>query len=461
MRKIIKSKYRYPVGRKAFKKSGKKLKRKKVQLVMKRRIASVLVVGLILGVIGFGSCLGASKSSVKFTLWHSYVGADQRAEFMERAMADFRKSNPDIEVVEEKIPRDQYQTKLKTVAAAGQLPDAFILWPNSMTQEFAKAKLIDNINDLLKKNPTWRKSLIPRALDEFTVDGKTYSAGLGLSVCSLVFYNKALFEKYNLTYPKTYKQFLQVVKVFKKNGVIPIALGNKPKWPVQSSIFSLLANRETGSAWLTNVLAKKNAKFTDPKFIEALNKLKELTDIGAFNKDYNSIDNVQMRDYFYRGEAAMMIDGSWALQDIANKASADLKKNIVIGVFPKVEGGKGDQTAISGVSATGVVINAKASPKQKAAIKKLIMALTNEKAQLMYADYYIPVSSRTVHVNPAKVDPVYGQLVTIIKQHPMVTVYDSALNSEMTEIINNGLQAVMLGTLKPIDLAKQLQAAVH
>jgi raffinose/stachyose/melibiose transport system substrate-binding protein len=135
------------------------------------------------------------ESKVTFTLWHSYVGADQRAQFMADRMAAFGQAHPEIQVDEQQIPRDQYQTKLKTMAAAGELPDAFVLWPNAMTIEFASAGSLADINDLLNKNPKWRDALIPRALAEFTVEGKTYSAGLGVSLASMIYYNKALFSK--------------------------------------------------------------------------------------------------------------------------------------------------------------------------------------------------------------------------------------------------------------------------
>lgn len=434
---------------------------------MKKRILSMaLVLGILLSATGCSSSKKTTDSTttgdtktVKISLWHSFVGSDQRAQFMEERMKAFKVKYPSIEIDEQKMPRDQYQTKLKTQAAAGSLPDAFLLWPNSMTKEFVKSNLITDIDDLLTKNPEWKNSFIPRALDEFSVNDKTYSAALGVSLTSMVFYNKALFDKYGVTYPKTYEELKEVVKVFAKNKVIPIALGNKAKWPVQSSIFSLMANRETGSEWLDNVLAKKGAAFTDPQFVSALTKLQELTNLGAFNKDYNSIDEVQMRDYFYKGQAAMIIDGSWILPDMISKTSADLKKNLEIGILPAFTGGKGNQNDMSGVSSTGIVMNAKVSDEQKDAIGKLIMFLTNSESQQLYAKYNIPVSFKDVKLDATKIDPIYGKVNELIKNHPLVTVYDSALNSELTDIINNGLQGVMVGQ-KPAELAKQLQDAV-
>lgn len=436
------------------------LSKREACFVMKRLIRLFVVVLIGFGIMGSSVQINADNEQVKFTLWHSYVGADMRAHFMDEILKKFAAAYPDIKIQEEQIPRDQYQTKLKTLAAAGQLPDAFVIWPNAMTREFAGANLIADINDLLEQNLDWKNSFVTPALKEFTVNGKTYSAGIGVSVTSIVFCNEELFDKYKVVYPKTFKQLLNVVKVFKKNGIIPITLGNKPQWPVQSTIFSLMANRRTGSAWLDNVLEKKGAKFTDPQFVKTLYDLNNLTDLGAFNKDYKSIDNVQMRDYFYRGQAAMMIDGSWALSDIISKAPDGLKKNIEMNVLPAFEGGAGDPNVMSGVSATGIVINAKASPKQKEAIKKLIRFVTDSNAQQLYVQNSIPVSFKNVEIDPAKVDPLFGKLVDLIKKHPFVTVYDSALNSEQTEIINNGLQAVMMGVQKPEALAKQLQAAV-
>jgi raffinose/stachyose/melibiose transport system substrate-binding protein len=48
----------------------------------------------------------------------------------------------------------------------------------------------------------------------------------------------------------------------------------------------------------------------------------------------------------------------------------------------------------------------------------------------------------------------------VISKHPLVTVYDSALNSEQTDIVNNGLQAITIGQKTPEQVAEELQATV-
>jgi raffinose/stachyose/melibiose transport system substrate-binding protein len=379
---------------------------------------------------------------------------------MEKRMAEFAAANPDVIIDEQKMPRDQYQTRLKTAAAANDLPTAFLQWPDTPTREFAEAGKLAPINDYLDANPAWKNDLLPQVLDAFTMDGKTYGVGLGISLTSIVFYNKALFDQYNVKVPTTLDELRAAITTFKANGIIPIAHGNKAIWPAQSSVMSIVGNRYTGDAWLFDVIAgKNNAKFSDPEFMSALALMKELS--GAFNEDYNSLDIVQMRDYFYRGEAAMMIEGSWALPGIIESAPEAMKANIEMTVFPSVPGGKGDPTTISGVSSTSIVVSAKATPEQQAVIRKLIQFLTDTDAQKLYMDYNIPVASKSVKPDLATVTPLYAKMVTLIQEHPLVTVYDATLSALQADTINNGLQALMLGTESAQDLAADLQKTVR
>jgi raffinose/stachyose/melibiose transport system substrate-binding protein len=432
---------------------------------MKQKIA-VLFFCMACIVLSFSSCekkAVASDGKVHLTLWHSYVGADQRAEFMTKRLEQFQAANPNVVMEVQGIPRDQYQTRLKTQAAAGALPDAFNAWPNTPIREYVEAGLLANINDVLAQNPEWRDSIIPIAVDQFSVDGNAYGVGLGISVTSLFFYNKALFEKYGVKVPETYAELKTAIETFKKNNIIPIALGNKARWPAQSEVFSIVANRVTGSPWFLDAAAGKNeAKFTDQTFIDALGVMKELADLNAFNRDYNTIDDVQVRQYFYTQEAAMMINGTWVIPDMVQNAPANMRDNIEIGAFPAIAGGKGTPNTFSGVSSTSIVISAKTSPEQRAVLEKLIMFLTDDEAQKMYMDYYIPVSSTTAEVDIAATDPIYAKLVTVMKEHPnMVDVYDSVLSSEQTEIINNGLQSIMLAEQTPQQIAESLARTVR
>lgn len=80
--------------------------------------------------------------------------------------------------------------------------------------------------------------------EAYAIDGKTYALPLEFNIAP-IYYNKAIFKKYNLEVPQTYEQFKAVSKTLSDNGVAPIALGNKDRW-TGSLWYMYLADRIAG-----------------------------------------------------------------------------------------------------------------------------------------------------------------------------------------------------------------------
>lgn len=439
---------------------GKNMKKNYVRVV-----SLVLSVLMLLGISGCGSKevnnnSDGKQKEIELTYWHIFVGADAQAKSMDTLMNEFAKSHPNIKITEEKIPHDQYKTKLKTQAAAKQLPDIFIIWPNVMTKEFVSAGLITDITDYLNNNAEWKNGFNKGSFNDYTVDGKIYSVPLSSTVCSVVYYNKALFDKYGLQYPKTFDDLKNVVSVFKNNGIIPIAFGDKEKWPAQSCLFSLFADRMTGTEWFSKAVSKNGAKFTDAEFVDALKRFKELADLGAFNSDYLTIDDVQARDYFYSGKAAMTINGSWMMGDVSKKASEDVIKNIGVEGLPVFSDGKGLPNTVAGATGIGPAINSKISKEKKEAALELIKFISDKHAFETYASDNILVPYN-VKVDESKSDPVFAKLIGLVQKNSIIPVYDSMLSSEATEQLNNGLQELLLEKSSPDEIAQKIQKSVE
>lgn len=64
-------------------------------------------------------------------------------------------------MVDEGLPTDGLKTRLRTVAAADEMPDLFVMWPDAMTKEFVKGDLLQPIDDELNANPDWKNGFIP------------------------------------------------------------------------------------------------------------------------------------------------------------------------------------------------------------------------------------------------------------------------------------------------------------
>src|SRR5690606_24841963 len=112
-------------------------------------------------------------------------------------------------------------------------------------------------------------------------EGQIYSAPLAMSATSFLYYNKDLFDANGVKVPTTWTELMSAVEAFNAKGITPIALGNKAPWVAQSTIIGSLADRVTGTDWFLKAVAGDGASFTDPQFVEALGKFKELVDNKA------------------------------------------------------------------------------------------------------------------------------------------------------------------------------------
>ncbi|GGG19742.1 extracellular solute-binding protein [Paenibacillus aceti] len=398
-----------------------------------------------------------SEEKVKLSLWHNFTGNDLRATMMRDQIDKFQQEHPNIELDIQAIPPDGYKTRLKTVAAANEMPDVFMMWPGAMTKEFHDGNLIQPINALLDSKPEWRDGYMPGSFDSFTIDGNIYSATLGLTPTSILFYNKAILDQYKLEVPKTWDDLLNAVKVIKEGGLTPIALGNKAAWLAQSSIISSLADRVTGTDWFLKAAAQDGAKFTDPEFVQALTYLQDLWKAGAFQEGFNSIDNTQMEVMFAQGQAAMMIDGGWALSNLAANATPEQLEDMGATVLPSIPGGKGNPNSLAGALGSAFGLSSKVEGNRLQAAYDLIYALSGPEVQKMTLDSSNLVSYKA-ELDESKVSPIFSEVYKLVNSVERTPVYDGVMTSAGSDAVNNGLQELLMGG-DPQKIAQKIQDA--
>ncbi|WP_257351048.1 extracellular solute-binding protein [Pseudalkalibacillus decolorationis] len=398
------------------------------------------------------------EHGVSISIWHNFAGNDLRARTVRGMIDQFQKDHPEIKVEAQAIPVDGYRQRISTVAAADELPDVFLTYTGSFTDEFYEGDLIQPITPLLEKHPEWRDSFLPGALDAFEYsDGEIYSAPVAMSATSFLYYNKQLFKENNLEVPKTWDEFMQVIDVFNEKGITPIAIGNKAPWVAQSTTFGAIADRVTGTEWFIDAVAQDGASFTDPIFIEALGYFKQLVDANAYQDGANAIDNTQAEQYFAQGNAAMMINGSWTISSLAASASEETLQNIGVSVVPAIPDGKGRANTITGGPGGGFLLSSKTEGDAKEAALELIYVLSNAEAQKAIAESNSMVMY-DVEIDPEKVNPLFYEAFKLVREVEYVPVYDLHLSAAAGEAINTGLQEIMLGGDVEA-VAKKLQQA--
>ena len=427
--------------------------------MLRKLLKKGLALSVVLSILVLAACGSkpttekSADGTIELSFWNSWSEDSPENDVMLSRVKAFEKEHPEIKLKMESVPPDQYKTKLKTQAAGKQLPDMIQTWPGAELRPLVEGGVLMPIDDIVDN---WKDKTIPaETLKDYAIDGKQYAIPGNKVFTSIIYYDKDMIAKAGFgEFPSTYADFKTLIKKLNGQKVTPIALGNKAKWPLQSVYISTIGDRLTGSDFLEKVLAGEK-KFTDKEFVNALGVIQDLTKLKAFNSDANSIDDNQASDYFLQGKAAMFVNGTWALSGLIG--SAPKGKNIGVAKFPAIEGGAGKPEAISGVTGWGIALNKELSNEKKKAATTFFKYLYNDETykDLMKIGTLVPANVEV----PAETTDLFKQTVELTNGG-IAPVYDAVLPAEITDIINNGLQAITIGESTPKQVAKDMQAAV-
>ncbi len=420
---------------------------------MKRALSIFLVLGVAAGLFAGGSKEAAKPAEKqKIALWHIRVDKAMGpvvAECVER----FMKDNPGVEVENVANENDPYKTKLKVAMGSGNPPDVFHSWGGGWLEAFVKEGMVADITADLDKDG-WRKIYFPSYLGMTNFGGKDYGVPAEMTSV-LVYYNKDIYKKVGIEVPKTYAEFVSNVKKLKAAGYIPLAEGNKSKWP-GALTFIYLSLRIGGYDVFENAY-NRTGKYTfeDPSYVEAGKKIQELVDMGAYPEGMNGInyDTGGSRMLIYSEKAAMICMTSGFIPTAKTEAPDFYEKKLGYFNFPAVEGGKGDPADIvGGVNAYSVSNKSKA----RDASVKLLKYLSDKTYGQMMAD------------RAGRISPVFGVEI----KNPMLqgmfkiasdakhtqAFYDQFLPPELGELHKDTTQALFGKTMTPEEAAKKMEA---
>jgi raffinose/stachyose/melibiose transport system substrate-binding protein len=158
------------------------------------------------------------------------------------------------------------------------------------------------------------------------IDGKVYGIPITAN-CYIVWYNKDAFEQCGLTQPTTFDELEADCAVLKENGIVPLVAYPKSGAEQLAAFFfhDLLSKNPQ---WLDQ-LKTGEAKWTDEEAVAALAKLEEWVDNGYILDGSLSLDDTQAYQAFYQGQAAMLHNGTWSIDKIA-----EAEPEFSYGVFP-------------------------------------------------------------------------------------------------------------------------------
>lgn len=207
---------------------------------------------------------------------------------------------------------------LKVRASSNELPDMLAYpGPSTIDKDIrAGDKLVDISGEWVKNfDETILKS-------SYSFNGKITGLPYGGSVLPGVLYNKKVFSELGISIPNNWDEFVAVCEKIKASGKVAVFLAGKDAWTVQiMSIIGMHRDLKDKDAvqvltdWRTNKIKTSDLKL----FIDTIDKIKLLKDKGYVNKNWLSDNYDASQKALAEGEAAMVIQATWMLDEIKKK----------------------------------------------------------------------------------------------------------------------------------------------
>lgn len=391
------------------------------------------------------ACMPSAETEQKtLTFWH--IGIGKERTILEEAVKRFEEKHPDVKVEIVAHQNDAYKTKLPVAMGGGNPPDIFHSWGGGWLGEFVEAGQVYDLTDQVDAD-----RFAPAALEAATFDGKIMGVPLAMDVVP-VWYNKEVFEKYDIEPPETWDELMQVMETLKKNDVIPFALANKTKW-TGAFYLMYLADRVGGEQVFQNAMDRKGS-FDHPAYVKAGEYIQQLVKAGAFPEGFNGLDEDtgQSRQLFYSGKAAMYVMGSWFLNNIQDE-NPEMEKKVDFFPFPAVPDGKGDPSNL--VGGVSPVYSISASCKYPDLAVELLKELTSEETVKPFAEHRGAIPAlKGIEIDDESVQ----RLKEMVDQANYLQIYyDQTLPPELAEEHKNTTQSLFGLKMSPKEAAKAME----
>lgn len=379
----------------------------------------------------------------------NYIG------YFERVVKEFEGRNPNVSIKMEAVADDPYKSKIRVVMASGNVPDIYFSWSGEYAKQFIRAGRALDLSAALQGD-AWKDRFAPAMLEPFRNDGKLYGVPMNQSA-ALFAYNKAHFAKVGATEPKTWAEFLDACEKLKAGGITPIALGSQAPWTTAHYIGDLNAKLVPAEVREGdyNLAAAEGALFRDPGYEEALTRFQALMQKGYFNRSPNAMTMAVVRGSFASGREGMLLTEIVQL-DPMRKAKIGEDG---LGVFPipAIEGGRGDQKAVTGAP-DGFLVSATTKHPQECLA--FLSYLTSRENGAAYTKATGRTSAVTGAVGSENASPEVLRGIELIRNASAMSLWlDTVVDARVANAYLAGGQALVGGSQTPAQVMEKVRQA--
>lgn len=291
----------------------------------RRRFVAAAGTGTALGTLGLGGCAntgpGGSTTTIRF-----YEQKQEVIAYFDKLLRRFEKRRPGVRV-------DHDDTVIIAPQFVRDAPADVGCFNNNLElARYIERGVLSDLSDRPASKHI-RKSIATLAERYATYPGRTSVLPYSLAAAGVI-YNKRIFAKHQLPVPTTWSELLDVCKELQAAKVTPIYATNKDTWTIWQGLFDYCAGGLVDTA---SFYARLQEQGTDvgpsspvsfqKNFATAMERARTLT--RFYNRDAATRSYSDGNLAFGKGQAAMYLQGPWALTQIAA-----VDPHLELGTFP-------------------------------------------------------------------------------------------------------------------------------
>ena len=396
-------------------------------------LIGAMAASMLTGCGSNGSDSKADSSSETMTIMMNGSDSDAFMEGYRKIVDGFNESNEyGVKVEIQNITNADYKTKLTTMMASDSEPDIIFTWPLGYLENFVNGDKVVSIQKYLDEDEDWKNSFNGGILDPLTYDGEVYAIPTQQST-AIMYYNKAIFDKYGLEVPTTYDEYVQICDTLKENGVTPVALASTADdaWLV-SQYIQQLSDGIKGED-LFNSLKDGTGKWNDEGMVEAGKLFQEEVNKGYFEDGFTGVSREEAQLQFANGQTAMYFNGCWEISNLDKKENAAEAENISCFLMPAVN----EEYAGVEVGSVDTSYAITKNCKNVDAAVALLKYMTNEESTSSLLYDYGRFPSTNIDIDDSKLTPLCADFVNLLGDAKAQTPWFDRVDTDLGNEFNN------------------------
>ncbi|GAA3029625.1 ABC transporter substrate-binding protein [Microbacterium dextranolyticum] len=277
--------------------------------------AAVAIAAAVVAALGVSGCSasggGGNEDGKTLKVWWWENDDSALSAAWNKAIDTFKEKHPDVKVEFELKTYEQMQQSGQLLLDSDDAPDVLeYLKGNATAGVVSQAGLLTDLTDVAKERG-WKVDNSVQAVGLY--DNGLMGSGKRYGVTNYgeyvpVWYNKSLFDKYNLTVPTSVAGLEKDMQTFVDNGVTPLALGSAD-YPGVHLLYQLAL--ENMDATSLAAYQRFDGDVDWSAWEKAAEKIVDWTNKGYISKNSTGIPAQDAGNAFIAGTYPIFYSGTW------------------------------------------------------------------------------------------------------------------------------------------------------